>query len=1346
MIHNRWHIARLGLRTLIYAALASALVWLFGTNAGLAWVWHMAKPFLPQNLHVASVSGRLIGPITIKGVNYRSADMHVTLKRAHLEWSPSHLFVADLTVPQLDVDGLHIERLKPSPPHGTAASARPPDLSRGLHLPVFVHVRHLRVTDFSYQSAPGATPFRIDSLRLAARYDQRGAQISGLQLQAPRIDARGRLSVGPRDAHPVEGHIDWRLKLADYAPVPGITRLSGTLEHLVVDQHLGAPYHVNAHVALSGLIANLRWRGTIRVDGLQLQRVAQHFQPLKVSLEAHGEGGLKQLQAGMQAHVDSPRYGKLNARAKVRYRHRVVNLQQVLLQVPGKATQVQLQGNVALGATPRASVQAQWKALAWPLNGPAKFGSPQGRLNVSGSLKDLVAGVQAKVNGGGELNATLKRQGERMTALLDWHGLRYPGKNPRFTSARGHAQLIGRLDDYTLKMAADLGIPKRMNGHVELAGHGDRHALDLSTLDVSALRGHIAGKGRLAWQPTPAATLDLHGSGLDPGILLPQWQGKLDVALKADAQLEGGKPQGRVEQLRVHGRLRHQPFKLTLQGNYHDQQLKLAQLALASGRNRLDAQGMAGRKSVDLRWRIDAPQLDQLMPGAGGSVRGHGRVQGATERPHAQLQLHAQRLRYDTYQVGKLAVDGDVDLTGAASSHLDVSLGDAEVRGVQISAASLKASGRPVNHTLRLAVDSSRGNMDIRLAGGVDSAWTRWQGQLEQATIAPAHLAPWRLRSPMAVSLGRSGAHLARGCWHTGSAQLCLQGSRTPDGTEASLQLQALPTAYLQHLLPSGADLQGQISGRGHFQTRPGRQPSADVQIKLSGGALVQKSENGSTRTLLSFQRSEARLTLGPKGMDLAADVALAQGGIHAQAHVGTGTKPLAQRPLQGRVTLDLESLDFASALVSKVSGVDGTVHGKMQVGGTLASPALDGQLKLSNGRAKLLPAGIDLTGLNLDLLSRGQHLTLKAQAHSGGGTLGINAQGDIGSATRLSAKVNGQNFQVMNTAVARVQISPQLDIVARDKRVHVNGQVKVPRADITPHELPKGSNAVTVSSDQVIVHSQSSPQSKLAPAWKIYADVRVILGDDVKFKGFGMKAKLGGSLKTHVEPGKPPSGSGQLVIEKGHYQAYGQDLTIKDGRVLFAGPLNEPGLDVRATRQPRAGILVGVHVKGPLKNPQFELYSDPSMSQNEQLSWLVLGRPVSSTSGHDSNVLAQAALALGIKGGNFLAGGIGKELGLGDVTIESGPLTNSQAPTGSANPFAPRGTQAGSASGQQASLMLGKYLSPKLYVSYGLGLLQQAYVVKLQYLLSSKLTLQTEASSLSSGVDLLYSIERGNP
>ena len=89
----------------------------------------------------------------------------------------------------------------------------------------------------------------------------------------------------------------------------------------------------------------------------------------------------------------------------------------------------------------------------------------------------------------------------------------------------------------------------------------------------------------------------------------------------------------------------------------------------------------------------------------------------------------------------------------------------------------------------------------------------------------------------------------------------------------------------------------------------------------------------------------------------------------------------------------------------------------------------------------------------------------------------------------------------------------------------------------------------------------------------------------------------------------RPASATGELAIRDGSYRAYGQNLDIRTGRLLFAGgPLTTPGLDVEAVRRPASDVLVGVRVRGTLREPVFALFSEPDMSQSRQLSWLVLG------------------------------------------------------------------------------------------------------------------------------------------
>jgi len=150
--------------------------------------------------------------------------------------------------------------------------------------------------------------------------------------------------------------------------------------------------------------------------------------------------------------------------------------------------------------------------------------------------------------------------------------------------------------------------------------------------------------------------------------------------------------------------------------------------------------------------------------------------------------------------------------------------------------------------------------------------------------------------------------------------------------------------------------------------------------------------------------------------------------------------------------------------------------------------------------------------------------------------------------------------------------------------------------------------------------------------------------------------------------------------------------------------------------------ILVGVKVRGNLQKPLLSLFSEPSMPQTEQLSWLVLGRQLEgNTSDSEESALNNAALMLGLSGGETLGKELGEKIGIDEVSVSS---------------------EGGDAT--SASLLIGKYLTPELFVSYGVGLFEPVSTLRLRYTLTSHWYLVGEASALRSGSDLFYVIERG--
>src|SRR5690606_205931 len=146
-------------------------------------------------------------------------------------------------------------------------------------------------------------------------------------------------------------------------------------------------------------------------------------------------------------------------------------------------------------------------------------------------------------------------------------------------------------------------------------------------------------------------------------------------------------------------------------------------------------------------------------------------------------------------------------------------------------------------------------------------------------------------------------------------------------------------------------------------------------------------------------------------------------------------------------------------------------------------------------------------------------------------------------------------------------------------------------------------------------------------------------------------------------------------------------------GKLIWSNALaGDPLLDIRAERE-IGEVTAGVQVNGRASAPQASVWSNPAMSQSEALAYLTLGRPLPSLSSREMQQVdvAKSALNTGV---GLLTAQLGARIGLDDAGV-----SNSRALGGEV-------------------LGVGKYLSPKLYVSYGVSLLGTGQVVTLKYLL----------------------------
>lgn len=352
---------------------------------------------------------------------------------------------------------------------------------------------------------------------------------------------------------------------------------------------------------------------------------------------------------------------------------------------------------------------------------------------------------------------------------------------------------------------------------------------------------------------------------------------------------------------------------------------------------------------------------------------------------------------------------------------------------------------------------------------------------------------------------------------------------------------------------------------------------------------------------------------------------------------------------------------------------VKGHVNGTFHIAGTTDAPILTGQIALMDASAEIPRAGIKLQKGNLTFAMKGtQPIEVTGEIASGEGKITLIGMFPMKENDSLDMKIQGKNFLVANTPSAYVVVSPNLTLKHAAELFTLKGEVNIPRAALDFSQ--QTTSAFVLSPDVVVLDAgvNESPTTKLLP---ITSDVMITLGDNVKLIGFGIAGKLNGKIAVYDRPGQVTTGQGEIQVS-GAYQAYGQNLKIENGRLLFAStPVDNPALDVRAVREVN-DVTVGVHAQGTAQAPQLTLYSEPPMEQSDALAYLVTGQPLSNLNQSENTILNSAARTLGTVTGNLLAKSIGNKLGITDIGIENNALLQSSVFT------------------------VGKYLSPKLYLS----------------------------------------------
>jgi translocation and assembly module TamB len=808
---------------------------------------------------------------------------------------------------------------------------------------------------------------------------------------------------------------------------------------------------------------------------------------------------------------------------------------------------------------------------------------------------------------------------------------------------------------------------------------GDR--IEVRSLRARAAGGEATGSARVTLGAPVRVEAALDLARFDPARFGDYPAGSINGAVGLDGEwgdkARGGRLRWRIDDSTLAGRALASAGRARIDG----ERVRDADAWLEWGEGRATARGALGAPQDRLDWTLHVPSLAAYAEGIDGEVSAEGTAAGGYRRPRVTVSAQASALR----------------------------LGSA----LAFDRATLEAAGTLDEHDAAVTAK----NVDLDLSAKLHGGWggQGWRGELRSLRNMGRY--PLAQRAPSTLEAGPGRAVLGRFDAELAGGGIVAQGLRWEAGRlSSSGTYSALPAQWIISLLnlekPPSATLL--LDGDWDLVSTP--RLNGRVTARRSGGDLTLP---GPPSRDLGLERAalDARFTDGRIAATL--DAASTLGTAHVEGGAD-GIDPAS--PVKFVAELQLADLRGLTEPLFTQGRISGRVGATLKGSGTLGAPVLAGTLRGDGLGLDVPPYGVALKDGRLRAELEGDRLrVLEASIAGGEGRFyasGILPLRPAAGGARLDWKA--ERLQVFGRPDLRLVVSGEGSAGFDQGKLALHGKLLVDSGRIEYKE-----NNLPVLGEDVEIAGRprggagGARQAKREPL-PVDLDVQLDLGRNLALRALGFDGKLAGEVHLTSQSTSSIQAKGRVRAVNARFLAYGQELEVDPGSLVFDGPIEKPGLDISAWRRHQQ-VEAGVHVTGTPDAPHIELISNPPVPEQEKLSWLVLGR--APTSGADLAVLeATTGALLGSGSGPSFSRRLANRVGLDELTVRSSSQASANSSQAAANVFA-----------------LGKRLSDQLYVGFEqtLGATQE-YIVKVDYALTQRLSLRGTTGT-TSGVGLFF-------
>lgn len=999
--------------------------------------------------------------------------------------------------------------------------------------------------------------------------------------------------------------------------------------------------------------------------------------------------------------------------------------------------------------------------------------------NLQTEIKIIDAKVSPKLILSAKTKIDLFSENLPHTLNLNWQNIRWPlsGK-PQFKSKKGDVSSNGTLKNYKIKANADYFVSDITKGELSVNSQGDLKEVNLDSLLIKTFNGELKLTGLLNWENDIHWDGLLAINHIDLVDVTKDYQGVFSGEIKQSVNVDLSDKKETAWQfdfpvIDVDGSFMKNPF--TLQGKVSGNNIEgvnVSDVEINNASNKFIINGLIAEKN-NLKIDLVINDFSKILLESSGKITGEVLVKGPQDKLNIISKIEGKDLAFKNDTLKSLIVDADITLEEKPIIKASVVATNLFVSGAEVDTIKLNVEHKKnratknVKHNITLDIKSEIVTTD--LVFNVEQTKAKWLTSLSSASIIMPHQSI-SLDQPFQMVLEKNdNISLTKHCWSTfdgrkiKSGSICLDKFNVGEEGDVELHINNYLLASLNPLLPREFNLDGSISSDAKINWKKNKHPNFAFDLSSKNMLVITNDVTGNKNKVIfpveTFQVNVKGAEKVNLNVDILSDDLL-------ETKIQTVISPYKKTPLiDGSVKIQFPNLAPFSALIKQIEKLSGSINSNLKLSGPLKNPIVKGDINI-----------IDIKVVSGFIPMRLQELNAKVNVN--GTQAEMNGSFSTGDGVSYSGKPSNVKRNIFNKSVSFIDknvkknikqiadikkttikldeseidsgkaifkgvfdwnkhfkgkvifaankmeiyeygkldflVSPKLTLII-DKEIDLSGSVYINEGKVTVKDLPEG--AVVVSKDVIVIDVEQETISTMLP---LKINLKLDLGHRLKIEAMGLKTRVRGVLIIKKQKTKDLKLNGELRLVSGSYRALGQHLVLRKSRINFIGPADSPYISLEAIRDPDRvddGVIAGVRVTGTPDNLELVIFSEPSMSQQDALSYITTGKSVEDSSGSSNSQIASLLVDLGGEQSSETLKNFGDTVGISDLSLSSQGF------------------------GDEQSVGVSGYIAPDVQLSYGVGIFDDFTIVAVRYELFKNFYIEA-SNGLYQAIDAYYNFD----